>query len=194
MLAGTRSQLQTCSQGKPWAKTGTSAMCETSFRWNVTKRGGESDFRASQNWIPSDAGSSQGARSTTRPGECDQDEKGEFSYKKVQGWIENHRGPSVLFMRLGTGMDHDIFCRLRGVQTRVEARGISHRDEEWIKVMDEYIASNCASLMEPGRELFFFCSWTTRRRTLAGWLVISTGQCCTAQSSFNHRVPQLSLP
>ena len=25
-----------------------------------------------------------------------------------------------------------------------------------------------------------FCSWTTRRRTLAGWLMITTRQCCTA--------------
>ena len=31
------------------------------------------------------------------------------------------------------------------------------------------------------------------RRTLAGWLVITTGQCCTAQSSFNHRIHQISL-
>ena len=39
----------------------------------------------------------------------------------------------------------------------------------------------------------FYCSWTTHRRTLAGWLLITTRQCCTAQSSFNGRVPHICL-
>ena len=31
-------------------------------------------------------------------------------------------------------------------------RGLKINAEEWIKVMDEYIAPNCTALMEPGRE------------------------------------------
>ena len=63
--------------------------------------------------------------------------------------------------------------------------GLKINGEEWIKVMDEYIVPNCAALMEPE-------TWTTRHRTLAGWLVTTTRQCCTAQSSFNPRVLQIS--
>ena len=63
--------------------------------------------------------------------------------------------------------------------------------EQWMKVMDEYIAPKCAAVMELGRK--FYCSWTTRRRTLAGWLVNTTRQCGMAQSSFNRRVHQISL-
>ena len=36
--------------------------------------------------------------------------------------------------------------------------------------------------------------WITRRRTLPGWLVSTPRHCCTAQTSFNHRVPQICLP
>ena len=73
----------------------------------------------------------------------------------------------------------------------VEA-GLEIIGEEGIKVMDEYIAPNCAALMELGRE--FYCSWTLRRRTLAGSLVNTSRQCCTAQSSFNRFALQISLP
>ena len=37
------------------------------------------------------------------------------------------------------------------------------------------------------------CSHATSRHALACWLVTTTRQCCTAQSSFNRRVPQISL-
>ena len=33
----------------------------------------------------------------------------------------------------------------------------------------------------------FFMSWALRRRTLAGWLVETTGKCCKAQSKAHHR-------
>ena len=34
--------------------------------------------------------------------------------------------------------------------------GLKINGEEWMKVMDEYIAPNCAALMEPGERRFLF--------------------------------------
>ena len=59
-------------------------------------------------------------------------------------------------------------------------------------VLYEYMAPNCTALM--GLGVIFYGSWTARRRTPAGLLVSTTAQFCTAQSSFNHRVPQICLP
>ena len=53
--------------------------------------------------------------------------------------------------------------------------GLKISGEEWIKVMDEYIASKCTALVEPGRS--FYCTRTARRRTLPGWFT-------TLQDSF----------
>ena len=56
--------------------------------------------------------------------------------------------------------------------------------------------STLCPLVQPSWSLdaSFYCSWTTRRRTLACWLVSITRPCCMAHSSFNCRVPQVSLP
>ena len=57
--------------------------------------------------------------------------------------------------------------------------------EKWVKKMTSTSSwSLCLS---------FYCSWTTSRRTLVGWLVNTTRQCCTAQWRVNHRVLQISL-
>ena len=71
--------------------------------------------------------------------------------------------------------------------------GLKLNAEELIKAMDECIVPNCTALLEPPG-VSFYRSWTTRRRTLPGMLVSTTAQCCTAQMSFNHRVPQICLP
>ena len=55
--------------------------------------------------------------------------------------------------------------------------------------------STLCPIAQPSWSLWSFdCSWTTRRRTLAGLLVTTTRHCGTAQSSFNRRVLQISLP
>ena len=69
--------------------------------------------------------------------------------------------------------------------------GLKFNSEEWIKVMDECSASNCEVLMESGCMSLWL---STRRRTLVSLLVTTARQCCTSQSSFRHRVPQIRLP
>ena len=71
--------------------------------------------------------------------------------------------------------------------------------KERIKVMDECV--HCAQLRSPSGAwaLSFYCSWTTRRRTFAGWRLITTerGQAavgcsrkCTAERHNEKRHPR----
>ena len=53
--------------------------------------------------------------------------------------------------------------------------------------------ASCPKLRSPHGACAYVFSWTQRRRTLAGWLVTTTRQCYTAQSSFNCRVAQIPL-
>ena len=62
--------------------------------------------------------------------------------------------------------------------------GLKINGEECIKEMDEISAPTAP--MELGHKFLLLLS--TRRRTLARLLFNTTRQCCTAQSSLNHRV------
>ena len=55
--------------------------------------------------------------------------------------------------------------------------------------MDEYMVPSRAALIEP--ELKFLLLLDNAPAHLQGWLVTTTRQCCTAQSSFHLRVPQI---